>query len=150
MDSLADIKSKIKALFNSQRFAVLATDEQGQPYVSLMAFAATDNIEQLVIVTERETRKYNNMKSNPRVAILIDNRTNEELDTEEAVVVAAMGEAEEVDGEERSDLLELYVARHPYLEGFARSLSCAIVRVRVKSYKVVERFQEVREWHIKK
>jgi hypothetical protein len=45
----------IKSLLVSQRFAVLATDDQEQPYLFLMAFAATSDLKKIVLVTERET-----------------------------------------------------------------------------------------------
>jgi hypothetical protein len=44
-------------------------------------------------------------------------------------VVTAIGEAEEVDRDIGAPLLELFLARHPYLTAFAASPTCAIVRV---------------------
>ena len=66
--------SRLRDLFRSQRFAVLATDDHGQPFPSLMAFAAAEDLRQLVILTERTTRKFANLMANGRVALLIDNR----------------------------------------------------------------------------
>jgi hypothetical protein len=48
-----------------------------QPYASLMAFAATDDLKRLLFATERNTRKYANLVSNPRAALLVDNRSNQ-------------------------------------------------------------------------
>ena len=42
MSSSEDVIMVIKSLLVSQRFAVLATDDQEQPYLFLMAFAATE------------------------------------------------------------------------------------------------------------
>jgi nitroimidazol reductase NimA-like FMN-containing flavoprotein (pyridoxamine 5'-phosphate oxidase superfamily) len=148
MNSSGDIILILKGLMESQRFAVLATDDQGQPYTFLMAFAATDDLKQLVLVTERGTHKHANLKSNKRVALLIDDRENKGSDTQEAVAITVIGEAQEAEEDERERLLDLYMARHPYLDGFIRSPSSAIVRVKVKSYQVVTRFQEVFEWHV--
>jgi hypothetical protein len=77
-----DIRPVLRALLESQRFAVLATDDHGQPFASLMAFAATEDLRHMVILTERTTRKYANLRSNPRVALLIDDRENKGSDTE--------------------------------------------------------------------
>ena len=113
-----------------------------------MAFAATEDLRHLVVLTERTTRKYANLQSNPRVALLIDDRENRGSDTEDAVVVTAIGEALELDPDVGAPLLELFLTRHPYLAGFAASPTCAIVGVTVNSYQLVSRFQRVVEWRI--
>ncbi len=142
------IQSILRDLFHSQRFAVLATDDHGQPFASLMAFAATEDLGQLVVLTERTTRKFANLKANCRVALLIDDRENKGSDTQNSVAVTAIGEAEEVDPDAAAPVLKLYLARHPYLAAFAASPSCVIVRVKISSYQLVSRFQEVREWRV--
>jgi len=148
MNTEIDIRPVLRALLASQRFAVLATDDHGQPFASLMAFAATDDLRHLVVLTERTTRKYANLKSNPRVALLIDDRENKGSDTEDCVVVTALGKAEDLGRDAGAPLLELFLARHPYLAAFAASPSCAIVRVEPSSYQLVSRFQQVVEWRI--
>jgi heme iron utilization protein len=148
MSTDIDIRSALRALLLSQRFAVLATDDHGQPFASLMAFAATEDLRHMVVLTERTTRKYANLQSNPRVALLIDDRENKSSDTEDSVVVTAIGEAEELDPDAGAPLLELFLARHPYLAAFAASPTCAIVCVKLGSYQLVSRFQQVVEWRI--
>ena len=148
MSTEIDIRPVLRGLLQSQRFAVLATDDHGQPFASLMAFAATEDLRHLVILTERTTRKYANLQSNPRAALLIDDRENKGSDTEDSVVVTAIGEAQELDRDLGAPLLELFLARHPYLAAFAASPTCAIVRVKLSSYQLVSRFQQVVEWHL--
>ena len=135
----------VRDLLGSQRSAVLATQQGGQPYLSLMAFAATPDLKQLIVATDRHTRKYANLMAEPRVALLIDNRSNVPADTEEAVAVNVLGEASEVTPGEREELLPLFLAKHPLLEAFVTSPTCALIIVRVATYLVVQRFQEVRE-----
>jgi hypothetical protein len=65
------------------------------------------------------------------------------------VAVTVLGKAEEVTGAEQDHLLTHYLAKHPHLEGFATSPSCALLRVWVKSYYLVSRFQEVVELHVR-
>ena len=148
MSTEVDIRPALSALLESQRFAALATDDHGQPFVSLMAFATTEDLRHLVILTERTTRKYANLQYNPRVALLIDNRENRGSDTEDSVVVTAIGDSQELDPDAGAPLLALFLDRHPYLAAFAASPTCAIVRVEVRSYQLVSRFQQVVEWHI--
>jgi hypothetical protein len=145
-----EIKTTLNALFREQQLAVLATrDEDGHPYASLMAFAASHDLRQLLLVTGRSTRKYTNLSVDPRVSLLIDNRSHDTTDIHGAVAVTVLGEAEDVLGAERDDLLPHYLAKHPYLEGFATSPTCVLLRVRVASYYLVSRFQEVVELHIR-
>jgi nitroimidazol reductase NimA-like FMN-containing flavoprotein (pyridoxamine 5'-phosphate oxidase superfamily) len=143
------IEPVLRALLDSQRFAVLATHGEGQPYASLMAFAATSDLKELIFATERHTRKYANLCSDARTAVLVDSRSNRSSDIQNAVAVTVIGRAEEVEGDKRDHLLRIYLAKHPDLEGFATSPSCALVRVKVESYRVVSRFQEVQEVQIR-
>jgi len=147
MSSAEDVVLVIKSLLESQRFAALATADQAQPYLFLMAFAATDDLGKIVLVTKRDTVKFAHLQSNRCVALLIDNRENRDEDTQEAVAITVIGEAQECGGNEAKNLRDLYLAKHPYLADFAKSSSCAIVQVRVRSYQVVRKFQEVVEWH---
>lgn len=141
----------LRKLLADQRLAVLATrEEDGQPYANLMAFVASDDLRTILLVTGRYTRKYANLIADPRVALLIDSRSHQASDIHEAVAVTVLGDAEEVSGAERERLLPVYVARHPHLQEFASSPSCALFRVRVRSYYLVRRFQEVTELHFRR
>jgi nitroimidazol reductase NimA-like FMN-containing flavoprotein (pyridoxamine 5'-phosphate oxidase superfamily) len=144
-------KFALRELFASQQLAVLATrEEDGQPYANLMAFAASDDLKTFLLVTSRSTRKYANLHADPRVALLIDSRAHETSDIHEAVAVTVLGDAEEVSGAARDRLLPTYLAKHPHLEEFAASPSCALFRVHVRSYYLVRRFQEVTELHVRR
>jgi nitroimidazol reductase NimA-like FMN-containing flavoprotein (pyridoxamine 5'-phosphate oxidase superfamily) len=137
--------SLVKDLFGTQRSAVLATQEGGQPYLSLMAFAATPDLKTIIVATDRRTRKYANLMAEPRVALLIDNRSNTPADTQEAVAITVVGQAREAPPEEREGLLRLFLSKHPHLEDFATSVTCALIAVQVSTYVVVQRFEEVQE-----
>ncbi len=143
-----DLKTQalLREILGSQRFAVLATDERGQPFTSLMAFAVADDLGKVLVLTERTTRKFANLKRNARVALLIDNRENKDSDTQDSIAVTLIGEAQEINPDADAALLDLYLARHPYLAAFAASPSCAMVRVKIDSYLLVSRFEKVLEW----
>lgn len=133
----------LRALFAAQPLAVLATSEEGHPCCSLVAFAATDDIRNLVFVTTRATRKFANLARDPRVSLLVDNRSNEVSDFHAAMAVTAAGTAVEAPDSERARFLKLYLGKHPHLEEFALSPGCALVAVRVSRYTVVRQFQSV-------
>ncbi len=135
----------MQGLVETQRSAALATQERGQPYLSLMAFAASPDLKTIVMASDRYTRKYANLMVEPRVALLMDNRGNVPADTREAVAVTVLGEAAEPAPTEREHLLSLFVERHPHLEAFAIAATSALIAVRVATYILVQRFEEVRE-----
>jgi nitroimidazol reductase NimA-like FMN-containing flavoprotein (pyridoxamine 5'-phosphate oxidase superfamily) len=142
------LRGILAELFGSQGLGVLATHNEGQPYTSLVAFAATEDLRYLLFATTRETRKFSNIRADSRVAMLVDSRMNQEADFHKAVAATATGVAEEVEGAERNHLLTLYLARHPHLRAFVTAPSCALLRIRVDTYYVVSRFQHVMELHL--
>jgi nitroimidazol reductase NimA-like FMN-containing flavoprotein (pyridoxamine 5'-phosphate oxidase superfamily) len=139
----SQLKRLLKDLFSSQPLAVLATQSNGQPYGNLVAFAATEDLKSLLFATVRGTRKFANITTDPRVAMVMDSRTNQRVDFQKAVAATATGIVEEVEGEEKDQLLKLYVLKHPHLKRFVTSRRCALLKVNVNSYVVVRRFQKV-------
>jgi nitroimidazol reductase NimA-like FMN-containing flavoprotein (pyridoxamine 5'-phosphate oxidase superfamily) len=142
MNSANDLRRLVKDLLSGQRFCVLATQGQGQPYGSLLAFAETENLKQLVFATSRDTRKFSNLKSDPRAALVIDSRSNSEADISSAVAVTALGLAREAAGSDRDHLAGVYLAKHPALTEFVGSADTAVCIVAVEQY-IVARFREV-------
>jgi heme iron utilization protein len=144
--SMEDIKAleiQLRDLFSSQRLAVLSTQSEGQPYASLVSFVATDDLKYLVFATSRATRKYANLAADARAALLIDSRSNRDSDLEQAVAVTATGAVEELQGPERDRLVDLYLVKHPSLGEFVNSPSNALLQLKVETYVVVRRFQDV-------
>jgi len=103
-----------------------------------------------VFATPRPTRKYSNLAENSKVSLLVDNRGNREEDFAEARAANHPGIAREATGEERESCLAVFLGKHPYLSSFARSPNCAIFRVDVEAYYVVNRFQSVSELHVRR
>ena len=93
------------AFMNRESLAVLATvDETGQPEAALMGFAVTPELE-IIFDTVKSSRKYPNLKKNPRVAWVIGCTTE--------VTVQYEGIAEEVEGEELVKYKRPYFAKFP-------------------------------------
>lgn len=145
---LPKIKNDLTKLLRAQPLAVLSTQQEGQPYASLVAFASNDDLTRLYFATARSTRKFTNIMQDSRVAMFIDNRSNNPADFQQATAVTATGRTVEVTPEKRSGVLELYLARHPYLKSFVNSPTCALCEVRVSVYFVCSNFQNVVEVHI--
>jgi general stress protein 26 len=148
MTQYEDIKKEIRKLFNNQKLAILSTHHSGQPYASLIAFVGKDDLKELFFVTPRTTRKFANLSADSRVAILINSSMNMDSDFHEAVSATALGNAKEINRPEKDNILSLFLAKHPYLESFATSPTCAVVGVTIRTYVMVKNFQHVMELHI--
>ncbi len=148
MTDREQLQQRLIELFSSQKLAVLSTQHQGQPYASLIAFAASDDLKKLYFATPSATRKFAYLEANPRVALLIDSRSNEDADIHGAIAATVLGSAAEVPPDEREQVLKGYLAKHPHLEEFAQYPSTVLVRVTVETYYVVSRFQEVMELRV--
>ncbi len=136
----------ISTLLSSQSLAVLATHSRGQPYTSLVAVAPAPKLTDLFFATTRATRKFANLSADPRAALLIDSRSNSEMDFKDAEAVTAVGKVREADKSGKEPFLDIYITKHPHLEEFVRSPTCAFLRLEVEAYYFVRRFQEVMEW----
>lgn len=141
-------RNKLKALFSTQSLASLSTQKDGQPYANLVAFYASDDLTTLFFVTPKTTRKFANLSADSRVALMINNSTNQTHDFHEAIAVTVVGTAFEISGIEKNQVLKHYLNKHPYLEDFARAPTCALVGVKVQSYIMVRNFQNVSELHL--
>ena len=148
MEKTEEIQQRLRELFDSQNLAVLSTHTGGQPYASLVAFVATEDLRQIYFVTPRTTRKFANLSKDHRVAVLVNSSTNQAADFHRAISVTAVGNAEEITGAQREPILKQYLAKHQHLADFVKSPTCALVRVTPRSYYMVRNFQNVTEMHI--
>jgi uncharacterized pyridoxamine 5'-phosphate oxidase family protein len=143
-----DIRRQITDLCSSQKLAVLCTHRESQPYASLVAFVTSKDLRYLYFITPKTTRKFKNIEANPQISVLVNSSENLESDFHRAMAVTIIGNAAEVLGRNREGPIKRYLEMHPYLEDFAKSPTCALVQVKVKSYFLVRNFQNVMELHI--
>ena len=146
MNQNKDLIHELKNLFQTRKFAVLATQRKTSPHASLVAFIITDDLKNLFFATERSTRKFKNMESNPKVAVLIDNRSNRELDFENAIAVTVFGTAVKPPFSDPGKLLQVYLDKYPKLQSFIHANDTAFVQVQIEKYSIVSQFQNVREY----
>jgi len=128
-------------LFYSQRFAVLSTQKDGQPYASLVAFSFNPELTRLFFLTARKTRKYETLLACDRVAVLVHSAANQAEDFEDAISVTALGRAVTV--EDKTRPVRDFLDRHPGLADFARDPDTAMVAVIPETYLLVSRFRDV-------
>jgi nitroimidazol reductase NimA-like FMN-containing flavoprotein (pyridoxamine 5'-phosphate oxidase superfamily) len=139
---MPELSRVLQDLMTMQNFGVLCTQRQGQPYGSLMCFAVSDDLALIWLATERNTRKFESMDADNRVAFLVENTANKPSDAFEAVVATGTGRVSELSGSERSAALERYLLKNPQLAEFVASPTCALLQLAVEVYQVVRKFQE--------
>ncbi|ADE36588.1 pyridoxamine 5'-phosphate oxidase family protein [Methanohalophilus mahii] len=140
---VSDPEKIMSRLLTDQLLGVLATENNGQPYTNLVAFAASENFKYLLFVTPKFTRKYSNLSSSRQASLMIDDRSNTVSDFKEATVLNAMGKVEEIDKD--PEMVNLYQNKHPYLSSFLKNSSSALMKFQVEKYIVATSFQNVVE-----
>jgi nitroimidazol reductase NimA-like FMN-containing flavoprotein (pyridoxamine 5'-phosphate oxidase superfamily) len=135
-------EQRLDSLLESQSLAVLATEREGAPYTSLLAFAASGR-SVVYVATTRSSRKWANLEHNQNVSLLIDDRGNEAADFTEAAAATGIGAACECPAEEGEHARGALAARHPHLADFLNSPSTSIVRIEIERWYLVQRFQAV-------
>lgn len=143
MENQDAVYKEVSRLLASQLLAVLATQQAGQPYASLLAFAESSDLAYIFLATDRTTRKFKNMQEDNRVALLVDDRANQSTDFQAAAVVTIIGKACELQGREMDEARTIYLVRHPTLAEFVMAPHTALLKVAVSRYILVTRFQEV-------
>jgi heme iron utilization protein len=133
----------LKELFKSQKVAVLATQEEEVPYLSLMAFAFTEDLACLLVATKQTTRKYHNMKQRPGVSLLIDNRAGKGDLFQDTLVVTCVGQAEPAEDIRREFYQDLFLNRHPELTSLVQSPDCLMMKITIDYYYILKRFEQM-------
>ena len=130
-----------------QLHAVLATESDGQPYTSMIAYALSPDKKGIVFITPQKTRKYNNILKNNRVSLLIDTRSNTEKDYMTAESLTILGNAKPVrKGGKWSELAGVLTRKHPNLNEIIDSPETKLIFIRIVRCIHVTRFQTVSEW----
>ena len=143
-----EARRALSALLREQRLGMLSTQQDGEPHASLVAFAGSEDLSTILFATSRATRKFANIESDPRVAMLIHNACDLPVDFTDATATTAKGAAAELTGPEHDAAVERYARIHPHLAAFVASPSTALMCIEVASYSIVRRFQHVTELHL--
>ena len=139
------LAQKIDRLLQEQTLGVLGTHGKNETYQSLVAFTVHNSLKNILFATEKNSRKYRNIRESPNVAVLVDNRLNKRGDFYKTTAITVMGVARETRGLERKRLLRVHEARHPAIKAFLERQECALFKINVKAYYLVSHFQKVEE-----
>ena len=142
-DPTQSVREELGRMIHEQYYAVLATDQEGQPQTNLVAFICSDDLKYIVFITPRGSQKYRNIINNPLISLFIDNRTNGSADIFRATGVSVHGKCRILDEDDRQVWRDRYVLKHPDLSQFIADPENVMIGVDVHRYIVVNRFQSV-------
>lgn len=137
-------KEYITRILKTSKFAVLATEGDGQPHASLIAITPFGNFRQLIFATYRNTRKYRNLLHNSKVAVLIEGLNVRMKGLKESVALTIIGHSEEISIEENEVAFNTHLKRHPEMESFMLSSDCALIMVIAQSFQVVNGINDIK------
>ena len=147
MTSPTSVRDGIQALLDTTGFAVLATENAGQPHTSLIAITPLDEGQRLVFATYRNTRKFTNLMQNQRVSVLMDGRYGESAGGAAAgFVLSAVGRVHEINAAAQPQLLLAHLQKHPDLASFTQAPDCVLLEVVVEAYQVVHGIEDATWW----
>lgn len=141
------VPDRLRRLNRKEYSAVLATDDEGRPYTSLVNFALMPDCKTVIFATPRATRKYRNMIKTKSVALLIDNRSGKTKNLMGTEAVTIIGIARPLrKGKKWNAFAEIYCKKHPDLAEFVHSPSTALMVVDATRCIHVSRFQTISVW----
>ncbi len=141
------IPERLKVFNKQEYFAVLATDDGGKPYTSLITFAFTPDMKTVLFATPRNTRKYKNIIHSAHVSLLVDNRSKKQKNLLATEAITIIGIAKPVKkGKKWDELATILLLKHPDLEEFFNSPTTALIAVDISQCVHVSSFQSVSIW----
>ena len=144
----AAVSARLAAIDRSRRHAALATDADGVPYLSLVAFALAPGGSAVIFATPRGSRKFRNLRANPRVSLLLDTRGERDRDYGSAEAITVVGRASVLRAGSAAwrEAGRALHAKHPALTSFLEAETTALVRVEIEEAVHVGGFQRVTAW----
>jgi nitroimidazol reductase NimA-like FMN-containing flavoprotein (pyridoxamine 5'-phosphate oxidase superfamily) len=131
---------RIKALVKEKDICVLATVSGDKPHCSLMAYVTDDDCREIYMVTQRESRKYENLMKNRSVSLLIDTR-EENLGSRrpEAKALTVSGTFKKINNKNKKfQVRSKLLARHPHVKEFLDHPNAEILCIRVTSFLLLD------------
>ncbi|OPY84267.1 MAG: Pyridoxamine 5'-phosphate oxidase [Syntrophus sp. PtaU1.Bin208] len=130
----------MKHLLRSKDTCVLATVSGNEPHCSLMSYAVDEDCREIYMMTFRNTRKYENLASNPAVSLLVDTREGDSpKERGQTKALTVSGQFERIEGEERKNRIkDRLLERHPHLKAFAENPDTEVFLIKVKSFQLLD------------
>jgi hypothetical protein len=137
------MKNAVASLLNQQVQCVLATCGETEQALHLMAYAISPQLDQIYIASLESTQKVVNMRANPNVTCLWDNRTGNISDHTAGLAMSGFGQAHELTGEPALSAQHLLLQRNASLQPLLSNPSVVIFALHIDRYQWVEGYARV-------
>ena len=111
----------IRNLLAIQKFAVLSSIYNDQPYPSLICFAENLHLNHILFFTSKNTQKFKNLQKNPKASVIFDNRTEIAGKISKGIAITAYGIVKPVANNENCEIEDLkmkFLMKYPSLKYF--------------------------------
>lgn len=143
-EDASNLEDTIRGLLENQPFAVLATQGKGITHASLISFAKTHDLKHIVFATPINTGKFDLIAGDENVAILVDDRSQQQDSINQISALTITGKAKILqDNNEITSWAGLLTKKYPNLTAFVKAPTTAIILVEVVRFLYVSKFQEV-------
>ena len=125
-----EVKDLIQKTLETQRYGVYNTIRNEQPHSALVGFAVTPDLEKIIILTNRNTRKYINTQLHHKVTLFVSTTTNRPEDLDDGIAISVIGTAEvgeKLSSETINDYRTYYLQKNAYMKDLAEAISDIIV-----------------------
>lgn len=133
----------VRAFLQTQLFGVLATVGSNGPHTCIITYAFTDNLQWLLFSTPKESRKFKNILSDPRVAFFVDSRPLSTEGIENSMGVTLKGTAQKISSGDLNSFSDIYLQRHPAMKHFLETSGNCLVGIRVEKIEIITDLIEV-------
>lgn len=148
MNNPIPISDYIRNVLQTCRLAVLATEGNGQPHASLIAITPISEFRQMIFATYRNTRKFENLLMNGRVAVLIQGEDMGSSSKQTGFALTAYGYAQEVGEADYEEVMQAHIGKHPDQADFLLSEDLAIIQIKIETFQVVRGIDDVSWWPV--
>lgn len=134
------LKESIKNLLNTQSFAVLCTQTDGQLHTCLITYAVSEDYKTIIFATEKNTRKFINIEKSDIVQLLIDDREQHPGNVNEINALTITGSPViPKNPEEIQEWKTFLTDKQTDIKNFTNSPETVIILVNISDYKLVNK-----------
>ncbi len=132
---------QMTAMVLENDICVLATAGGSRPHCSLMAYVPDETGERLFMATSGGSRKFENLRKNPHVSLLIDTRTKDPREKTRALTVSGTCKTVDDRNESKAAAARLKSA-HPHVAGLLADPDVKILCVKAASFLLLHGVSE--------
>jgi nitroimidazol reductase NimA-like FMN-containing flavoprotein (pyridoxamine 5'-phosphate oxidase superfamily) len=137
------MKNTVASLLNQQAQCVLATLGDKELALHLMAYDISPELDEIYLASLENTQKVKNMRANPSVTCLWDNRTGNNADHSSGLAMSGFGKARELAGESALSAQSSLLHRNATLETLLSEPTVVFFAINIDRYQWVEGYTRV-------